>query len=101
MRLTGRVRDPEGMIVEFYEEFLSLVSAAGFARGENQTQREFAREVEEALGDRLAASELRQFPSELAELFYRVRFGEGRLEPLEVEDLEHRLVRLEGALAPQ
>ena len=100
-RLTGRTPDQAGMIVEFYEQFLSLVNAAGFARRENQTQREFAAQVEEALGQRLAKVNLSQFPSELAELFYRVRFGASRLEPLEVEDIEHRLTRLEGALAPQ
>jgi len=101
LRLTGRAPDPAGMIVEFYERFLTLMSASGFARREDQTQREFARQVEEALGDRLAASNLSQFPGELAELFYRVRFGEGRLEPLEAGDIEQRLIRLEGALAPQ
>jgi hypothetical protein len=100
-RLTGRAPDPAGMIVAFYEQFLSLTSAAGFSRRDDQTQREFARHVEEVLGERLAASDLRQFPSELAELFYRVRFGAGRLEPLEAGDIEQRLIRLEGALAPQ
>jgi transglutaminase-like putative cysteine protease len=100
MRLTGRSPDPAGMIVEFYEQFLSLASAAGFARRDNQTQREFARQLEEVLGDRLAAAELSRFPSELAELFYKVRFGAGRLEPLEAGDIEQRLSRLAGALAP-
>jgi hypothetical protein len=99
-RLTGRGPDPAGMIVEFYQQFLSLASAAGFARRRDQTQREFARQLEEVLGDRLAAAELSRFPSELAELFYKVRFGAGRLEPLEAGDIEHRLTRLAGALAP-
>ena len=99
--LTGRAPDSAGMIVEFYEQFLSLASAAGFARREDQTPREFARQVEEALNDRLAAAGLSQFPVELAELFYRVRFGAGRLEPLEAGDIEQRLTRLAGALAPR
>jgi hypothetical protein len=89
------------MIVEFYEQFLSVVSVAGFARRDDQTQREFARHLEEALRDRLATAGLSQFPGELAEFFYRVRFGEGRLEPQEAGDIEHRLSRLEAALTPQ
>jgi len=97
--LTGREPDSAGMIVEFYEQFLLLVSAAGFARRGDQTQREFAHQLEEALRDRLAAAQLSQFPSELAELFYRVRFGAGRLEPVEAGDIEHRLTRLASALA--
>jgi hypothetical protein len=101
MHLTGRAPDQVGIIVEFYEQFLSLVSAAGFARREDQTQREFAAQLEEALGQRLAKVNLTRFPSELAELFYRVRFGASRLEPLEVEEIEQRLTRLEMALAPQ
>jgi len=101
MRLTGREPDPARMIVAFYEQFLSLASAAGFARRADQTQREFARQLEQALSSRLAAAELNDFPSELAELFYRVRFGAGHLEPLEAGDIERRLTRLAGALAPR
>lgn len=101
MKLTGRRPDPTGMIVEFYEQFLSLMRTAGQARRDDQTQREFASHVEEALSDRLTASDLRQFPSELAELFYRVRFGSGRLEALEAGNIEQRLGRLESALAPR
>ena len=101
LRLTGRRPDPAGMIVEFYERFLSLVNAAGFARRDNQTQREFAAQLEEALGSRLANVNLSEFPSELAELFYRVRFGAARLEPLEVAEIAQRLTQLEVALAPQ
>ena len=98
MRVTGRGPDPAGMIVEFYEQFLALTSAAGFARRADQTQREFAWQIEKTLGHRLAAADLSRFPSELAELFYRVRFGSGRLEPIEADDIEHRLIRLEAAL---
>lgn len=98
-RLTGRRPDPARVVVAFYQQFLELVGAAGFIRRDEQTQREFAQDVERALGERLAVAGLGQFPTQLAELFYRVRFGDGALETTEVSDVETRLAHLAASLS--
>ena len=97
-RLTAGAPDSTRVIIAFYEEFQSLVSAAGLIPRQDQTQREFARQVEEALAGRLAPAGLQRFPGELAEMFYRVRFGDGSLQPLETLELEGRLNRLRESL---
>lgn len=99
-RLTGRAPDPSRIVVAFYEQFQALVHSQGLAPRRHQTQREFARQVEDALGERLAPAGLHRFPSELTELFYRVRFGNGSLHPAEVEGLDQRLARLKESLMP-
>lgn len=98
VHLTGRHRDPAHRIVVFFDRFQSLVSSAGHRRRTDQTQREFARQVEVALADRLARAGLNRFPSQLAEFFYRVRFGAGLLEPVEALEVEQRLARLKRSL---
>ncbi len=97
-RLTGRQVDPARIVVAFYERFLAMMTAAGFTRRNDQTQREFARDVELALCDRLASAGLGGFPTQLADLFYRVRFGDGLLQPAEAIDVEGRLTRLAASL---
>src|SRR5262249_32941860 len=82
------------------EQFQSVVRIAGLIPRLDQTQQEFARQVESNLAGRLAPAGLARFPSQLAELFYRVRFGEGTLEPLETADIERRLDELKEALLP-
>jgi len=99
-RLTGRAPDPARVVVAFYEQFQTLVCAAGISPRDDQTQREFAREVEEALAGRLASAGLMRFPTELTEQFYLVRFGEGLLQPAQVAALERRLKRLKETLLP-
>jgi hypothetical protein len=98
MRLAGRSPDPVRVVVAFYERFQGLAHIAGLNPRTDQTQREFARDVEAKLGKRLAPAGLEKFPSELAELFYRVRFGDDALEPAESLAVEDRLERLRVAL---
>ena len=97
-RVTGRAPDPARIMIAFYEHFQALVGLAGLTPREDQTQREFARQVEQSLGERLRPAGLATFPSELAELFYRVRFGDDRLQPAETTNVEERLERLRAAL---
>ncbi|MGE5192825.1 MAG: transglutaminaseTgpA domain-containing protein [Deltaproteobacteria bacterium] len=101
MRLAGRSADPARVVVAFYEQFQTLVGIAGLTPRQDQTQREFARQVEASLGKRLAPAGLQKFPSELAELFYRVRFGDESLQAAETMEVENRLKRLRAALIPQ
>jgi protein-glutamine gamma-glutamyltransferase len=99
--VAGRPPDPARIVVAFYEQFQMLVSHAGLTPRNDQTQREFAWQVEETLNARLVAAGLQRFPGELAELFYRVRFGDGTLHPLETAEIENRLNRLRAALLPK
>jgi hypothetical protein len=99
-KLSGRRPDPARVVVAFYEQFQALVAARGLYLRHDQTQREFAVLVEETLAERLARSGLTHFPSELSELFYRVRFGAAELQPVETIEVENRLQRLKESLAP-
>jgi len=99
-RLATRPRDPNKAVVAFYEQFQSLVSIAGMIPRHDQTQREFARHVEAELAGRLVPAGLARFPTQLTELFYRVRFGHESLESLETVDIANRLDRLKMALLP-
>jgi hypothetical protein len=97
--LAGRPPDPARVIVAFYEHYQALVRAAGLTPRHDQTQREFAQLVEQALSGKLDPAGLRQFPTQLAELFYRVRFGAGSLQPRETEEIEQQLMQLKRALS--
>ncbi len=99
-KLSGRRPDPARVVVAFYEQFQALVAARGLYPRDDQTQREFAALVEETLTERLSRSNLAHFPSELSELFYRVRFGNAELQPVETIEVEKRLQRLKESLAP-
>lgn len=87
-----------GFVVEFYQKFIELTSARGLVQASTQTPREFARHVEATLEDLLAGAGLSTLPSELTELYYRVRFGRQSLVAAEADVLDSRLRRLEEHL---
>lgn len=85
--------------VDFYERFLRLCRARGLDRRPTQTQREFALEVCAELQQSTDGGGLRQFPVELTDAFYEVRFGERELDGHRAERIDRELTRLESALA--
>lgn len=89
----------ERFVVEFYERFVVAVSTRGLAPETSQTQREFARHVELNLNGSLSHASLAGLPADVAELYYRVRFGGGTLDPSEGELLDRRLSEFEECLA--
>lgn len=97
-RLSGRPPDRARFVVAFYEQFQALVGIAGFFPRIDQTQLEFARQVEQGLAGRKAPAVLLHFPGELAELFYHVRFGDRLMQPVEIAEVEHRLKQLKAFL---
>jgi len=99
-RMMRRPRDPTRVVVAFYEQFQLVVRAAGLIPRPDQTQQEFALQVESNLADQLALAGLARFPTQLAALFYRVRFGDGSLDALERVDIERRLDQLKESLLP-
>lgn len=85
--------------IDFYERFLKVLAREQLAWRAEQTQREFARDVEAALSPRLAPAGLAELPGQLADAFYRVRFGALPLEPAERQTLARQLDQLEACLA--
>jgi protein-glutamine gamma-glutamyltransferase len=86
------------MIVEFYEKFLRLVGARGMTRQDQQTQREFAQDVELTLGESLRAAGLTTLPHDVTDLYYRVRFGGIDLPDSEIVELNQRMHRFADLL---
>ncbi len=96
-RWLGRV-DPARMVVRFYDQFTEEVARRGLVRSANQTQREFAKLVQNQLNGRLENSGLSEFPREVTELFYQVRFGDQQLAVADLERLEQQLKQFASAL---
>ncbi len=98
-RIYGDTPDRTRIVVAFYEQFHGqLMGVAGFTARQDQTQREFARQVEEGLAGRKAPAVLLRFPGELAEIFYHVRFGDRMMQSFEIAEVEHRLQQLKAFL---
>ena len=93
-----RIDDDSALRVEFYERFLRILSALGLSRKQTQTQREFSLDVEQELSALLSQSGLIDVPLELAEQFYRVRFGALPLRDDEIRKLDASLTRFEECL---
>ena len=85
-------------IVEFYERFCRLMQSHGLSRIPTQTQQEFAEMVTSAYTPELAAIGLAETPKQIANLFYKVRFGEHDLSEGEAKDMEDLLTKLESIL---
>lgn len=98
-RWFGR-NDPARRVVSFYEHFNDLVEKRGLVRQPHQTQREFAREVATTLNGQLRDQALDQFPVEVADLFYRVRFGDAELSATDLAGIERRLEEFAESLRP-
>jgi len=81
--------------VEFYRRLEVLLARHGLVRTAGQTQREFAA----AAGVRLAAAagkpRLAGLPCQVADAFYRVRFGRLPLDNPQAQAVEHALSELQ------
>jgi protein-glutamine gamma-glutamyltransferase len=96
--LPGRKSTRRSAIIVFYQRFLEFAAQSGFQMHEGQTQLEFAEAVALAWHDKLAPARLTDFPRQLAELFYRVRFGQTFPEPHEIAELNQRFSQLAQVL---
>lgn len=96
---SGGIAEKEKVSVEFYERFVRLMQQRGHQRKLTQTQAEFvdemAGEVAVARGDASVAARL---PA-IADLFYRVRFGDGDLTHQDQSLLNDLLANLEQSTA--
>lgn len=78
-------------VVLFYDQFRSICSEHGKSRGPAETEREFAATLEQEWSERLSECDLGNFPTTLAEQFYRARFGEKPPEQPVLDGIETRL----------
>lgn len=80
--------------VEFYRRFESILASRGLVRKPCQTQREFALAAEARLAESTGDRWLAALPMQIAEAFYRVRFGRQSLDNSQAEAVEQALAEL-------
>lgn len=85
--------------VEFYDRFLKILGRHKIRQMKTQTAREFVHESLDSLNDMLARAGLEEWPDELVNTFYRVRFGGEDLTRDEADEVDRRLNQLEDCLA--
>ncbi|MBA3313745.1 MAG: DUF3488 and transglutaminase-like domain-containing protein [Planctomycetota bacterium] len=99
LRAARAAQRRRGRRVEFYERFRRLCSRRGWIAPPTRTAREFADDVAARPAVASLSPQLAALPAELAEDFYRVRFGEMDLPAEIIDDLDRRLTEFETALA--
>ena len=97
-RRFGRTHRYRQTRIEFYERFQKLLAARGLVREASLTQREFAVKAQRNLRELLLRSGLSDLPFDVAEAFYRVRFGAERLPADEAQQIGRLLTQLEDSL---
>ncbi|MDR1494191.1 MAG: transglutaminaseTgpA domain-containing protein [Planctomycetaceae bacterium] len=99
--------------VGFYLRFEKIIQRAGLIRAPNETQWEFAQRTADEIALKWELQMIRQtpaqnaanfsasptlLPSMVAETFYRVRYGDVALSPVETEAMNTILLRLEKSV---
>ena len=92
-----------GPRIEFYRRLESILAKHGIRRDAHQTPSEFAATAGSQLRSKLSDSSLRteiaEIPGKVVDLFYRVRFGDDRLDNDDLQRLENWLGSLQKSLA--
>lgn len=83
--------------VEFYRRFEAVLARHGLVRPASRTQREFALWAGRELAQRAGDQRLALLPVQVAEAFYRVRFGRADLDKQQRDAVEQALTQLEQA----
>jgi hypothetical protein len=84
--------------VEFYNRLEAVLARQGLVRSASQTQREFTVDAGIRIAESTDQPQLAGLPVQVAEAFYRVRFGGIALDDRQTESLERTLGRLEQAV---
>ena len=87
------------VIVDFYDKLETLLARHRQARPEQSTQLEFAKATRDWLAASAETSSVAQVPVDIAQVFYRVRFGGSPLDSAERKLVEQSLAQLSTALA--
>jgi hypothetical protein len=85
--------------VEFYQRLERLLARQELVRPEDATQREFAAQAAARFAEGTATRDVAAVPRQVAEAFYRVRFGGRPLDSREAQGVEQALESLEHALS--
>jgi hypothetical protein len=85
--------------VEFYRRLEAILAQRHLVRLPNQTQREFAMRAGDELATDPRTINVAVIPRRIVEMFYRVRFGQEHLLPMQLESVDRGLVELSDALA--
>jgi len=96
-RFVGRAASPmagRSGQVEFYRRLEILLARHGLVRSAGQTQREFATAAGARMAQAADQPRLATLPVEVADAFYRVRFGRLPLDNPQAEAVEHALAEL-------
>ncbi|MCH8924344.1 MAG: DUF4129 domain-containing protein [Planctomycetes bacterium] len=84
--------------VPFYRTLEKMLAREGIRRTASQTQREFAFAAGAQLADRPALGAVAGLPRQVADAFYRVRFGGHALDNTQAQAVEQALAELGRAL---
>lgn len=96
-RLAGRADSAFGgrqAEVEFYRRLETLLARHGLVRSVGQTQHEFATAAGTRIAQITGQVRLASLPQQVAEAFYRVRFGRLPLDSPQAQAVEHALTQL-------
>ena len=95
--MAGRSPPAVESSIEFYRRLEALLERLGLIRPIGQTQREFARQAGRKIATSTGRLELGNLPNQVAEAFYRVRFGRLSLDDGQQAAVQQALQRLEEA----
>jgi hypothetical protein len=84
---------------EFYRRLERLLARMALRRRRGQTPQELANVAEDRLADSYAKNAVAHLPLDIVETYYRVRFGEERLDKREMAAIEQALAALVPAVS--
>lgn len=87
--------------VEFYRRFLKILMQHGIHQEPTDTAKEFVESSLRELQPKLQQNQLEQWPAELVQKFYLVRYGGRTLSQSETNEIDRRLSDLEKCLTQQ
>ncbi|MBT5018939.1 MAG: DUF3488 domain-containing protein [Planctomicrobium sp.] len=87
--------------VDFYRRFLKILRRQGIQQAPTQTAKEFVATSLTDLQPKLLKNNLEEWPADLVNKFYLVRYGERELSKADAEEIHRRLNDLENCLTQQ
>tara|TARA_R110002095_G_scaffold78106_2_gene67168 strand:+ start:129100 stop:131373 length:2274 start_codon:yes stop_codon:yes gene_type:complete len=84
--------------IAFYEKFQSLLAKKGLVRSRSETQKEFSDHVKTDLRLELTEAQISEYPDQVTQLYYHVRYGNHALEPRETAEIQQKITTLESVL---
>ncbi len=85
--------------VAFYERFREILARSGHQRGDSQTPREFAVDLDQQLRSHRFSDRIAHIPQALTQAFYQVRFGQHVLPTNQLSELNTSLDQFEQSLS--